>query len=54
MNSREKICGLSFISETARGKLLHNKILSELEAMGLSISEQEKRQVLINILKDLC
>lgn len=42
------------ISETVRGKLLHNKILSELEAMGLSISEQEKRQVLINILKDLC
>ena len=42
------------VEQTVRGKLLYNKITSELEAMGLAISEAEKRQVLMNILKELC
>lgn len=37
-----------------RGKLLHNQIVHSLEAMGQAISEQEKRQVLIDILHELC
>lgn len=37
-----------------RGKLLFNQIMASLEAMGHSISEQEKRQILMEVLKKLC
>ena len=37
-----------------RGKLLFNQINASLEAMGHSISEQEKRQILMEIIKKLC
>ena len=37
-----------------RGKLLFNQVLASLDAMGHAISEQEKRQVLMEILKKLC
>lgn len=37
-----------------RGKLLYNQISSSLDSMGQSISEQEKRQILMEILKKLC
>ena len=37
-----------------RGKLLFNQITSSLDAMGRAISEQEKRQILMEILKKLC
>ena len=36
------------------GKLLYNSIWGEIDSMGQSISEQEKRQVLIEVLKELC
>ena len=39
---------------SARGKLLFNQITASLEAMGHSISEQEKRQILMEVLKKLC
>ena len=39
---------------SARGKLLFNQITAALEAMGHAISEQEKRQVLMEVLKKLC
>ena len=42
------------VEQSVRGKLLYNKITSELDSMGLSISDAEKRQVLMNILKELC
>ena len=42
------------IEVSARGKLLFNQIMSSLEAMGHSITEQEKRQVLMEVLKKLC
>ncbi len=42
------------VEVSARGKLLFNQIVSSLEAMGHSISEQEKRQVLMEVLKKLC
>lgn len=42
------------IEVSARGKLLFNQIIASLEAMGQSISEQEKRQVLMEVLKKLC
>ncbi len=37
-----------------RGKLLFNQIQSSLDAMGHAISEQEKRQILMEVLKKLC
>ena len=35
-------------------KLLYNQIMAALDAMGHSISEQEKRQILMEVLKKLC
>lgn len=37
-----------------RGKLLYNQITEALDSMGQSISEQEKRQIIMDILKELC
>lgn len=37
-----------------RGKLLLNMITENLDSMGRSISEQEKRQVLMEVLRKLC
>lgn len=37
-----------------RGRLLYNQISSSIDSMGQSIPEQEKRQVLMEILKNLC
>ena len=33
---------------------LDDKLLSDIETMGHSISEQEKRQILMEVLKKLC
>ena len=37
-----------------RGELLLNAITSDIESMGHSISEQEKRQILMEVLKKMC
>ena len=42
------------VEETRRGKLLYNQVTAALESMGQSISDQEKRQILMEILKELC
>ena len=42
------------VDVSSRGKLLFNQINSALDAMGHAISEQEKRQSLMEILKKLC
>ena len=42
------------IEVSARGKLLFNQITASLDAMGHSISEQEKRQILMEVLKKIC
>ena len=42
------------IETSKRGKLLYNQIMRSLEAMGQVISEQEKRQILMDILHDMC
>lgn len=39
---------------SARGKLLYNMVTRDLESMGQSLSMQEKRQIIMNILKELC
>ena len=42
------------VDSSKRGHLLRNQILSAVDAMGQSISDQEKRQILIEILKGMC
>lgn len=42
------------IERSRRSQLLYNQVRSALSAMGQSITEQEKRQVLIEILRDYC
>ena len=42
------------VEVSPKGKLLFNQITASLEAMGHSISEQEKRQILMEVLKKLC
>lgn len=42
------------IETSSRGKLLYNQISRALTAMGQAISEQEKRQIIMEILKELC
>ena len=42
------------VEQSRRGKLLMNSIVSEIDSMGHSISEQEKRQILMEILKTMC
>ena len=42
------------VEDTKKGKLLHNQVTAALDAMGRAMSDQEKRQVLMEILKNLC
>ena len=42
------------VEGTGKGKLLHNQVTAALESMGRAISDQEKRQILMEILKDIC
>ncbi len=41
------------VEPSARGRLLKNAILSQMESMGKAVSEQEQRQILMDILKDM-
>ena len=42
------------VEGTGKGKLLHNQVTAALDSMGQSISDQEKRQILMEILRKLC
>jgi hypothetical protein len=42
------------VEGTNKGKLLYNQVTAALDSMGRSITDQEKRQVLMEILKELC
>lgn len=42
------------VETTGRGKLLYNMVTGNIESMGQSLSVQEKRQILMEILKELC
>lgn len=42
------------VEGTGKGKLLYNQVTAALDSMGRSISDQEKRQILMEILKNLC
>ena len=43
-----------FVQYGPRGKLLYNRITDTLSSMGQALSEQEKRQILMEILQELC
>ncbi|MDD3588922.1 MAG: hypothetical protein PHO46_01435 [Thermoguttaceae bacterium] len=42
------------VSRSKRGELLYNQITNSLDSMGHAISEQEKRQIIMEILEKLC
>ena len=42
------------LEESSRGTLLYNAIISQLDSMGQAIPEQEKRQILMEVLKEMC
>lgn len=42
------------IETSGRAKLLYNKIISELDSFGQAVTEAEKRQILMDVLKKLC
>ncbi|NLC91957.1 MAG: restriction endonuclease subunit S, partial [Treponema sp.] len=42
------------VEDSSRGELLYNAICSQLDSMGQAITEQEKRQILMEILKKMC
>lgn len=42
------------VEQSKRGNLLMNSLLADIESMGHAISEQEKRQILMEVLKKLC
>lgn len=42
------------IDVTTRANLLRRRIISVIGEMGQAISEQEKRQILVDVLKELC
>ena len=42
------------VAYSNRGKLLYNQITQSLDSMGHAISEQEKRQILMDVLRELC
>ncbi len=42
------------VEGTGKGRLLYNQVTAALDSMGRSISDQEKRQILMEILKKIC
>ena len=42
------------VETSGRAKLLYNKIISELDSFGQAVTEAEKRQILMEVLKKLC
>jgi hypothetical protein len=42
------------VDTSSRGKLLLNKIIADLDSFGQAISEAEKRQIIMDVLKKLC
>lgn len=53
-DGQETIKSFSHTEYSDRARLLFNEITNSIDEMGQSISEQEKRQVLIEILEKLC
>lgn len=52
--SKSEVKRFDRVVPSNRAKLFYNSIMAEIESMGSSISEQEKRQVLMDILQKMC
>lgn len=53
-NGKEIIKAFDKTSYSDRGKLLYNEIANALDEMGQSITEQEKRQILMEFIEKMC
>lgn len=53
-DGEESVKTFAKIEYSNRAKLLYNALISDIEDMGESISEEEKRQVLMRILHEMC
>ena len=53
-NGEETIKAFDKTSYSDRGKLLYNEIANALDEMGQSITEQEKRQILMEFIEKMC
>ncbi|MDD4590038.1 MAG: hypothetical protein PHG06_06340 [Parabacteroides sp.] len=53
-DGKEIIKAFDKMSYSARGKLLYNEIANALDEMGQSITEQEKRQILMEFIEKMC
>lgn len=53
-DGKENIKIFEKIEYSSRAKLLLNEIENSIDEMGYSITEEEKRQVLMEVLKKLC
>ena len=53
-NGRSETKRFERIATSNRGKLLHNKIVADIESFGQAITEAEKRQILMDVLKNFC
>ena len=42
------------VSTSNRGKLLQNKIVADIDSFGQALTDAEKRQILMDVLKKLC
>ena len=53
-NGKEIVRSFDKTTYSNRGRLLYNEIATALEEMGQSISEQEKRQILMEFIEKMC
>jgi len=53
-DGKEVVKSFDKTTYSAKGKLLYNEIATALNEMGQSISEQEKRQILMEFIEEMC
>lgn len=53
-NGNEIVKTFDKVEYSGRGRLLYNEIATALEEMGQSISEGEKRQILMSFIEKMC
>ena len=54
MNGQSVVKRFERVSTSNRGKLLQNKIVADIDSFGQALTDAEKRQILMDVLKKLC
>jgi hypothetical protein len=54
INGDSEIRRFSRVSTSRRAQLLYNKILADIDSFGQAVTEAEKRQILMEVLRELC